>query len=97
MCLLLGADMCLTYCCTCTTDFDLIKIQLLCPFLSVFLIPQISSWLLKGRGNCSIKLFSSDSLSSSHGVIYTEHDVIVFMWAPDIATTYMFVFRVISL
>ena len=73
MCLLLGADMCWIYCCTCTTDADLIKILILCPFLSVFLFPQISLWLLKspiitkGLGSYSIKLFSSNSLGSSFG------------------------------
>ena len=78
MCLLLGADMCWIYCCTCTTDVDLIKIELLCPFLSV-LLPQISLWqlkspiIMKGLGSCFIKLFISDSLGSSFGGIYTEH------------------------
>ena len=73
------------------------------PFLSVFLLPQISLWLLKspiimkGLGSCSIKLFSSSSLGSSFGGIYTEHTVIVLWRVADIATVCMFLFRVISL
>ena len=73
LCLLLRADICLIYCCTDTTDVDFIMILLLSPFLSIFLLLQISLWLLKSPiimkdlGNCSINLFSSDSLSSSQG------------------------------
>ena len=72
-------------------------------FLSVFLLLQILLWLLKSLiimkslGNCSIKLFSTDSLSSSHGGIYTEYTVIVLWRVADIATACMFLFRVISL
>ena len=88
------------YCCTCTTDVDLM-IQLLCPFLSVFLLPQISLWLLKsnimkGLGKFSIKLFSSDSLSPSLGE-YILNILIVLWKVSDIATACMFVFSVISL
>ena len=99
--LLLGADMCWIYCFTCTTDVDLIKILLLC-LLSVFLLLQISLWLLKspiitkGLGSCFINLFSSNSLGSSFGGIYTEHTVIVLGRIADIATACI-VFRVISL
>ena len=70
------------------------------PFLLVFLLPQISLWLLKspiimkGLGSCSIKLFSSNSLGSSFGVIYTEHTVIVLWRVADIATACMFVYSV---
>ena len=40
MCLLLGADMCWIYCCTYTTDVDLIKILLLCPFCQFSYFPR---------------------------------------------------------
>ena len=52
---------------------------------------------MKGLGSCSIKLFSSKSLGSSFGGIYTEHTVIVLWRVADIATASMFVFSVISL
>ena len=72
------------------------------PFLLVFLLPQISLWLLKspiimkGLGSCSIKLFSFNSLGPSFGGIYTEHTVILWRVA-DIATACMFVFSVMLL
>ena len=73
------------------------------PFLSVFLLPQISLWLLKstiimkGLGNCSIKLFNSDSLISSLGGIYIEHTVIVLWRVADITAACRLVFSLISL
>ena len=72
------------------------------PILSVFLFPQILLWLLKspiimkGLGNCFIDLFSSNSLGSSFGGIYTEHIVIILWRVADIVTACMFVFSVIS-
>ena len=71
------------------------------PILSVFIFPQISLWLLKspiimkGLGNCFIELFSSNSLGSSFGEIYTEHTFIVLWRVADIVTACMFVFSVI--
>ena len=52
---------------------------------------------MKSLGSCSIKLFSSNSLGSSFGGIYTEQTVIVLWRVADIATVCMFVFSVISL
>ena len=45
----------------------------------------------------SIKLFSSNSLSSTFGGIYTEHTVIILQRVADKATACMFLFSVISL
>ena len=50
---------------------------------------------MKGLGNCFIELFSSNSLGSSFGGIYTEHTFIVLWRVADIVTACMFVFSVI--
>ena len=102
MCLLLGADLCWIYYCICTTDVDLIKILLLCPFSRFSYFPRFhygykSPIKTKDFGSCFIKLFSSNYLCSSFGGIYTEHTVIVLWRVANIATACMFVFSVISL
>ena len=51
---------------------------------------------MKGLGSCPMKLFSSNSLGSSFGRIYTERTVIVLWRVADIATACMCVFSVIS-
>ena len=93
MCLWLAADIYWICCGTYTTDVYLIKILLLCPcFLTS---PDLI--IMKGLGNCFIELFSSNSLGSSFGGIYTEHTIIILWRVADIATACLFVFSVILL